>query len=262
MEDATKKDAALTELPLKILVRKMEEAKARNPMLSNRGFAQRLGLSSGAFSEVLQGKRSLSHQIKLKIAPRLHLSPKEEIDFFQNDLPSNLRPKSDEHVKLTTDQFHLISDWWHYGLLNLLNTRGFKATPVWMAKRLGLPKQVVSDAWDRLLRLGHVVKGAGGKFTRKHPKLTTTDELFDLSLRKSHLGDLKLMEESLMEVPLHLRDHTAMMMVIDKKNIPKAKELIRIFQDHFCQQVETEPGEEVYRLSIAFYPISQVVEEQ
>ena len=50
-----------------LLIKKYEEGKQRNVRWSQRAFATRLGLSSGALSEILQGKRILSAQLKKKI---------------------------------------------------------------------------------------------------------------------------------------------------------------------------------------------------
>lgn len=245
----------------RILMRLYEEARARNPRLSKRGFAQRVGLSSGALSEILAGKRPLTVPMKKKIAAKLQLSPGDEAEFFDDAIPESMRPQRLEYMRMSADQFHLISDWWHYGLLNLLNTKDFRPNAGWMAKRFGLTAQVVQDAWERLIRLGYLVK-TGAKVTRKHPKMETTDDLFDLSVRKSHLEDLKLMENSLLEVPVGLRDQTSITLSVSRKDLPKAKEMIRLFQDQFANRFEKTAGDDVYRLSVALFPLTQVLEEQ
>lgn len=245
---------------LEILLRKLEEAKARNPKFSLRAFAQRLELSSGALSEILKGKRALSNSVKKRIASRLLLSPQETVEFFHNDMPNKMAVPADDRSTLSQDQFHLISDWWYFGLLNLLKTRQFKNQASWMARRLGLTVHAVTEAWDRLIRLGYI-ELRGARVTRKHPNLKTTDNLLDLSVRKSHLEDLSLIEKSLLEVPLELRDNTSCTFVIDKADIPRAKEMFRIFQSQFLHQISRESGDEVYKLTIAFYPLTQVAGE-
>lgn len=242
---------------LEILLRKIEESKSRNPSMSLRGFAQRVGVSSGSLSEILKGKRILTHALKQRMAPKLLLSPQETIEFFQDNLPQNLGIPSDERWLLSQDHFHMISNWWYYGLLNLIKTRGFKNQNSWMAQRLGLTINVVSEAWDRLFRLGFIEK-KGDQIIRKYPNLKTTDNVLDLSVRKSHLSDLPLIEKSLLDVPLDLRDNISCTFVIDKKDITKAKELIRIFQSQFLNQMGKDAGEEVYKLTIALYPLTKV----
>lgn len=239
-----------------ILLAKLEEAKVRNPRLSLRAFAQRLGVSSGALSEILAGKRAFTAPLKKKIADKLMLSPQETVDFFREDLPERMHAGKDERLTLSQDQFHLISDWWYFALLSLLKTRDFRNSTKWMAKRLGLAATTIGEAWERLCRLGYVER-KGGQVVTRQPFMKTTDGMLDLSIRKSHLEDLKLIEHVLHEVPLELRDNTSVTFVLDKKDLPKAKEMIRIFQQQFLKQVAKEPGDEVYKLSVSLFPLTQ-----
>src|SRR5688572_20475018 len=84
-----------------ILLRKFQEVQIKNPRFSQRAFAQKLGVSSGALSEILKGKRSLSTSQKKRMADTLQLSPQEQLDFFEDDLPENLRPVRREYFKLS-----------------------------------------------------------------------------------------------------------------------------------------------------------------
>jgi uncharacterized protein (TIGR02147 family) len=257
----TTKANETTDQAIEILWRKLEEAKARNQNFSLRAFAQRLGMSSGSLSEILKGKRPLSNSLKLRIAPKLLLSPQETHQFFHNDLPQKIAVTSDERIALSQDQFHLISDWWYFGLLNLLKVRGFKNQTAWMARRLGLTIQTVAEAWERLFRLGYLEQ-KGSQVIRKHPHLKTTDNLLDLSVRKSHLMDLPLIEKSLLELPVTLRDNISCSFAFEKKDIPRAKEMIRIFESQFLNQFGKDSGDEVYKLTVALYPLTQVTGEQ
>ncbi len=243
-----------------ILLQKLEEAKQRNPQFSLRAFAKKLGLSSGQLSEILNGKRTFTPLIKKKIAERLMLSPQETLDFFGSDLPGKMKSTPDNRLTLSQDQFHLISEWWYFALLCLAKTKNFKNRPEWMSKRLGLSLNIVKEAWDRLFRLGYLEK-KGQQIVQKQPNLKTTDNLLDLSIRKSHVEDLKIIENSLLEVPLELRDNTSCTFIIDKEDLPKAKEMIRIFQNQFLNQIGKETGDEVYKLSVALYPLTQVMEK-
>ncbi|MGE0632304.1 MAG: TIGR02147 family protein [Pseudobdellovibrionaceae bacterium] len=259
--ETTEEANSTTDRAIEILLSKLEEAKARNPRLSMRAFAQRIGMSSGGLSEILSGKRAFTASIKKKVAEKLMLSPQEQLEFFSNDLPGKMKIQTDSRSTLSQDQFHLISDWWYFGLLNLLKTKGFKNSTRWMAQRLGVSENVASEAWERLFRLGYLEK-KGNQVVRKGTEIRTTDNLLDLSIRKSHIQDLKLIENSLMEVPLDQRDNTSCTFVIDKADIPKAKEMIRIFQSQIVNQLGKDTGNEVYKISVALYPLTQVSREQ
>lgn len=246
-----------TDKALVLLLKKFEESKQKNPRWSQRAFASKIGLSSGALSEILKGKRPLSTQLKKKISGRMQFSPIEESEFFEDQLPQHLKTHRLEYFKLTTDQFHLISDWWHYGILNLMNTKGFNSSVDWISERLGLKNKIILEAWDRLTRL-NLIKKEGKKFVRTYNRLETSDELLNLSVQKSHLQDLELIEKSITQLAPEFRDHTSMTVVVNKKSISKAKELIRLFQDRFSEETEVKEGDEVYKLSISFYPLTQI----
>ena len=243
-----------------LLLRKFEESKQKNARWSQRAYAAKIGLSSGALSEILQGKRPLSPQLKKKISAKLQLSPIEESEFFEEELPSHLKTHRLEYFKLTTDQFHLISDWWHYAILNLMNTKGFKPTNPYISERLGLSPSRTKEAWERLLRL-NLIKKDGQKYVRTFNRLDTSDDLLNLSIQKSHLQDLELIEKSITQIKPEFRDHTSMTVVINKKSIAKAKELIRLFQDRFSDETEVNDGDEVYKLSVSFFPLTQIAKK-
>lgn len=135
-----------------LLQKKFREGQLKNSRYSQRAFAQKLGVSSGALSEILKGKRAISTPLKKKMAEALQLSPTEQMDFFDDDLPENLKPARREYFRLSVDQFHLLSDWWHFAILNLLKTKGFRLDQGWIANRLDLPTRTVADALDRLFR--------------------------------------------------------------------------------------------------------------
>lgn len=250
-----------TDSAVEILRQKLEDAKQRNPQLSLRAFALRLGLSSGGLSEILAGKRNLTPGLKRKIADKLVLSPRETQDFFNRDLPGKLKSKTDERITLSQDQFHVISDWWYFAMLCLIDTTGFKNRAQWIAKRLGLAVATVEESWDRLFRLGYLIKKED-RIQLSSPKFKTTDNLRDLSIRKAHLQDLKLIEKALLDTPMDLRDNTAGTFIINKADIPKAREMIRLFQHQFITEMGRDKGDEVYKITVALYPLTQVHEEK
>lgn len=90
---------------IELLLKKYEESKEKNARWSQRAFAARIGISSGALSEILSGKRALSSQLKKKIAPHLQMSPAEESDFFGDEWTDHLKNQHLQYFQLTNDQF-------------------------------------------------------------------------------------------------------------------------------------------------------------
>ncbi len=240
---------------LALLVRKLEEAKIRNPHWSLRAFGQRLGISSGALSEILRGKRPISLQTRRRMVERLQLSPLEQKQILVDGIADNRSGSATDYHELDSDAFHMISDWWHFAILNLVKTVGFKPEVPWLSKRLGLPSPTVKEAWQRLLRLGYLQK-SGEKFVRRHPKLKTSSDVLDLSIQRAHIEDARLVEKAILDVPLSEREVTSITFALKSDVLPKAKEYIRKFQDEFCESIESEQGHDVYRLSIALIPLT------
>lgn len=236
----------------RILGEKLIEAQSRSSRFSQRAMAKRLGLSSGALSEILRGKRHVSPKLAARIAERLDLSPAE-----RRALGIEVRTGQTEFL-LSADTFHLISDWWHFALLNLTQTEGFRSEMNWISRRLGISVVRVREAVERLERLGLLTKDARGRWKRSHKRLKTSDQIKSLAIQKAHREDLPLIEQALDEVPLELRDLSSITITVDPKRLVRLKEMIRKFQDEFIDEAESVPGKEVYRLAVHLFPLTRI----
>ena len=68
---------------------------------------------------------------------------------------------------------------------------------------------------------------------------------------------------ALHNVPLAKRDHTSVTVAINTKDLPEAKKLLKEFRrsfNSFLSRDGKSRPDEVYNLSLAFYPISQTIE--
>lgn len=61
--------------------------------------------------------------------------------------------------QLSMDQFAIIADWYHFAILNLINTPGFKSDISWIAKRLGLFLYAVDGPVPDLFHAGQRMIG-------------------------------------------------------------------------------------------------------
>jgi uncharacterized protein (TIGR02147 family) len=215
--------------------------------------AKKLGLSSGALSEILQGKRKISAKLAQRLALQLELSPAERKAL---GLPSAEKKGSD--FRLSADAFQLISEWWHFAILNLIPTKGFRSDPSWIAGRLGLSHAKIQDALLRLARLDLVRRDKQGKLTRTHAQLSTSDNIRDLAIQRAHRMDLELIERAMSEVPVAARDLTSITFTLSPAKLTQLRELIRKFQDDFMDEAEAVPGTEVYRLAMHLFPLTKI----
>ena len=232
----------------KLLTEKFAQARLRNPEYSQRAFAHRVGLSSGALTEVFKGKRGLSLQKAEEICDNLDLNPHERENFLTPFFSLPRKGKNTEldhpaHV-LPMDQFSLVSDWLHFALLSLVKTKGFKSDSAWISQRLGVSEKEVDACLERLLRLG-LLKESGGKLIRAYPNLDTGDHAFSAAIRLAHQQSLDLARESLQKHSTEDRDFTILNFTLDKKRFQRLKKMIRDFQDLAEEEASTKEATEV-----------------
>jgi uncharacterized protein (TIGR02147 family) len=256
----------------KLLRRKLTELQARNPKFSVRAFAGRLGLQPAATNEILKGDRHVSRKMAERLATKLHLDPSERAEFLGHfserarrarRLPENRSPdrleSQKEVLRLTSDQFTVISDWVHFAILNLVKTIDAKNDGPWMAERLAISETRVAGAIDRLTRLGLLEKDREGKWVRTYARINTPDDVLNVSVQKSHLADMDLARESILRDPLDRRDFSSMTMALSPSLLPRAKEILRKAQDEITALAAEAPATEVYRLTNYLFPLSHPV---
>lgn len=123
-----------------------------NPRYSVRAFARQLDLDSSTLSQILSGKRNLSGKQIKKLSEKSGIRPPATADVPDFDL-------------LALDSFSVISDWYHYAILDLTCLKSFKNNPKWIAAKLSISEPEARQAVERLIRLG-MLKTAGGKLVK------------------------------------------------------------------------------------------------
>lgn len=234
------------------LKQKLVELQEKNPRLSNRYFAKKLGISSGALSEILQGKRKVSKKMAVRFAENLHLDSSETADLC-GQLPSE-NTSDFEFIQMRDDQFHMIADWPHFAILNLVKSERCVHRPSWFARQLNLPLKVVHQTLDRLIRL-EFLSYRNKKYVRLATNFQTSDDILNLSIRKSNIEDLEMIKEQLTALKVEERDLTSLTMLIDPQKMPEFKKWIRRMQDQFAHKFETAKSVSPFRLTVALFPL-------
>lgn len=233
------------------------ERKSRNPRYSLRALARSLGVSPGRLSEYLTRRRRLTALAVEKMAPRLKLNAKERRRFLK--VSSTATSAADllesDFVTLRLDQFESISDPIHFLILALLETKHVQHDPIWMAKRIGESVERVIDALNRLVRL-NLLQVVRGRFRLTHARLKTTTDVSSEAIRVAHRKNLEIAMRALKQVPLQLRDYSAIVTAADPKKIPEAKKMIQAFRRRLAKFLKSENRTEVFALQIQLLPLS------
>jgi uncharacterized protein (TIGR02147 family) len=234
----------------------------KNPQYSLRAFARSLRIRSGPLSEILNKKRRLSVKLGARLAERLGLSPQDAERFL-----SSIRAQTgagaaatvgekQAYQQLSADTFFLISDWYHYSLMSLAETHGFRSDPKWIAARLGVSVTEIKAAIERLLRLG-LLREDQGELSAAGSFSFLPRPLPSAALRKYHRQVLELAIRAIDEVPLESRDVTSITLAVDPGKLRLASEAIKRFRRELAGLLETGQRTEVYHLNIQLIPITQ-----
>jgi uncharacterized protein (TIGR02147 family) len=222
-----------------------------NSRYSLRAFARSIQISPQALSLVLNGKRGLSLSMAAKISSALGLSKTDQM--FFNDLVVYTQAKSlkvkkllasrlstlgeSEDTKVTRllkeDTFKVISEWYHYALIELTYVQGFRNHPKWIAHQLGIAEYDAQVAIDRLLRLNLLKMNKRGQLVKTTHTLTTPQDVASSTIRSFHKKMLEKAKSSLDLDPISERDFTTTTMAIDLKKNSHGQEVNSGFSQKF-----------------------------
>ncbi|MDX9731779.1 MAG: DUF4423 domain-containing protein, partial [Bdellovibrionales bacterium] len=147
------------------LRRELDRRLSVNPRYSLRAFAKHLGMSPGELSEILREKRPISAKACQKVARAMDLSPTEFKHLLVLSATSETpmaAPVFHPSNRLGEDHFRLISDWWCFALISLLDLEDVRWERAVIAKKLGITPLQAQGTMERLERLGLVRRGVGG----------------------------------------------------------------------------------------------------
>ncbi len=241
-----------------LLQQELIERCRRNPKYSLRAFARALGIGPSALSDMLNGKRAITKASieRLGLALGLNLS---ELSQYTNNINKN-QLSSLAFEQITLDTFAIISDWYHYAILELMKVKNFKNDLAWLTKSLGITKSEANAAVERLLRVGLIKVDKKGKWIDSSSGFSTNIAGSSITSAANKKLQKQVLEKSLWALetlPPSVRNHTSMTMPINPNKLPEAIERIKEFRREMCQFLENDSNLlEVYNLAISLYPIS------
>ena len=241
-----------------------------NPQYSLRAFSRDIEIAPQILSMVINGKKNISSEVAIEIARKLGLST-EELSYF-NDLVELSQAKTEglrdvikyrltkyeenkSYRTIQEDVFKIISDWFHYAILELTYTSGFKKDPLWIAKRLGIPPHDARLAIERMLNL-ELLESTSKTLKKTEINIASSNEVSSAAIRKFTAQLLEKATVALDEQSLEQRDFGTMTMAIDPKKIPEAKKMIRKFRRDLTEFLESGERTEVYALCTQLFSLS------
>lgn len=237
----------------------------RNPAYSLRAFAALLDMDASSISQIISGKRNASTKVIMKICERLSADPHYTEKFLKADqkrTSGKSRPSEEiTYSTMSEDAILYISNWYHFAILELMNSDYFQSQPSWIANRLGLTTSEVKIAIERLIRL-NLVRKEDDRLVRTDLLLTGyTPGQTSAAQKELQRQVLRMALDAIDDVPMAERDMTNMTMAIDVDKLPEAKKLITKFRRELCAFLEDGERTRVYQLGIQLYPISKMTKE-
>lgn len=255
-----------------MLLQELEKRCRRNPQYSMRSFARDLSISPSRLSDVLKGRYGLSRVAAEQIAKKMEWEPLRRTYFC--DLVASRHSRSDTQKKeaqkrlkrlyrdlhaqqLSLDAFQLISDWYHYAILELTLTENFQSDTEWISQRLAVDQHLIESAIQRLLRLGLLEK-TNRTLRATAASTFTPSGIPSEAIRKNHRQILRKAEAALETQSVQERDFSSVVLAVRKKDLPEAQEAIKAFRRQFDAQFsQATPKDEVYCLAVQFFNLTQ-----
>ncbi len=255
---------------IQLLKKDFEKKCQVSPGYSMRLYAIHLGISKSSLSNILNGDGILTPKIFEKISPKLNLSPYEN-ELYLSKLKKIKKQKDirnlneDESLKLQMEEFNFIADWYHFAILYMCDTQGFKSSPKWVAKRLGLSDvELVETAISRLISLKLLKRDEKGELTRINQFTSILDyNSSSVAMRTRQKQLMKISSEKIDLISINKRDNSSMTISVDSKLLPEIKERIKTFRRTLSNYIikHNEAVDQVYELQIAFFPLLEQVKE-
>ena len=232
-----------------------------NSQYSLRAFAKSLNMSPGAVSEILRGQRQLGPKAVDKVAKAVGLNNSETK--FLHELAMSQRVQFEERSGdqastklLEEDVFSLVSEWYHFAILNLIDVEGFCWQAGWISNRLGITKIQASLAMELLEKL-EIVTLKGDRVIADASHVTSTNEIPSQAIKNYHRQMLSKAAEALESQGIGERDVSGIGFAVDPRRIPKLKREIMAFQDEVLEKYSSGKKSEVYFLEMALFRLTQ-----
>ena len=244
----------------------------KNPQYSLRSFASQLQVSPGQLSRVLSGQKNISQEKALDISIALQLKGKgqeyfcqlvhlesakthQSKTFVQKKL-NELRPSRDFHT-VELDTFKVISEWYHYAILEITELRDFKSSAQWIARRLGISRPEVELAIERLKRL-QLLQEVNGAWKKTNETYLAVSDIPNDALQQFHRQTLDRAKESLKTQHPSERHISSVTMAIDTSKLKEATELTRRYRIEMEKLLSGECKNEVYQFAIQVFRLTKM----
>lgn len=228
----------------------------KNPNFSIRAFAKHLGVNSSTLTQILNGKRPLTDKMADDLGQKLKFSA-AKMRLIRKGIPFGTDPYK-SFKKMEEDEFEVISEWYYYAILELIQLKNFRASPVWISKILGLPIIQTIEAINRLQRLKYLEITPEGKWIDRLGDVNNLGNEKKAEAFTEHQRQVvKKSLEALDKIPYEKRVQSSMTVAVSKDRAIEAKTMILDFIEELNEFLRSgDTKDEVYNISVSLYPVT------
>jgi uncharacterized protein (TIGR02147 family) len=238
---------------------------------TRRGFSVRsksknlLGCSPALISQVISGKRKLKRDQLSNFCYVFSLNS-SEVQFIDELLKSSKgrisavdRQSDQMKVKPRVAKNHLLADWLHPYVKDLIELKNFKMEARWFALNLGGIAKLsrIEKSIEFLFREGFWRRTQTGKVVLDEAAALTTNEIPNEKIKNFHRHALKIAAKGLEDLPVQRRKASTVLVAVNSNSRDELRTMINKFQNDLIQFIETHSGEkdELVQVVVHMTPI-------
>jgi uncharacterized protein (TIGR02147 family) len=253
------------------------DKKAQSKKFTFSLFAALTGFSSPSFLKlVMEGKKNLTKPSVLKIVRGLRLRKKpaqyfEDLVFF-NQAGSledksyfldriNKYRKKNKPEKLLSAEYDYLREWYHCVIREMIDLKGFKEDPRWIAKKLlyTVKADDIAGSLKFLEDKGFIGRDGSGTVFKKDKTIATgpigEQEMLNTIVRAFHRTMVRFAEESLANQPKAVRSTSNTTLSLSEKSYELASKRIEQLRMELLEIAKSdETVDRVYQLNINLFP--------
>jgi uncharacterized protein (TIGR02147 family) len=255
------------------------ERRAFNPNVSHRFIEQRIGVSAGYFSRIVQGKKNLSDSLLLKFSEFLKLDKSKSVFFeclvkfcqakdpaARNLYYSRLLQNGPEAspIALLREQYEFFQEPHHvavHGLINILKIS--PATDLSFIGKLLIPpltSKKIKHSLALLERLKLITLNKAGYYELTGQLLTTGNNPREATLRKFLMDSFANARDAVDAIPEDERASAMMTVSVSQKGFSAIKEKLSAARKEIHSIVKNDQDiERVYQLGMYLIPVTKKI---
>jgi uncharacterized protein (TIGR02147 family) len=239
-------------------------------------FAEDLGFApTNIMYQIIQGRRPLTNKAATSVIKALDLEPAEALYLkyliaFGNARGTAKREEAFHKLQelkkdtlpdeIEKDMLEYFSVWYNPVVWELVGTKGFKADPEWIAKRIypHLKPVQAKESLELLQRLQLIAYDKEEKMWKQtRNRIVTPHVIKGMALVSYHNSMIDHGKASLTAISGSRRDVSGVTVSVNSETVKKLRAMIHSFQVQLVDEAEKGGiGDEIYQINIQFFPFT------